>query len=290
MPSVEQVSVVIPAHNRAAAIGACLESVRQQTYPHWELIVVDDGSADGTAEIVRALEKREPRFRLIRHDRNRGAQAARNTGVRAARGQWIAFLDSDDQYTAQSIELRLAHALARNVDVVHSDCDVLSADGVRRRFGVPPMAGRVYRDLLARPGPMFPGLLVRKAALLRIGALDEAMVAYQEWDTSIRLAEHYEFGYVEQPTFVYDRRAQDTISSNPLRGARGYEQVVRKHRRSVLRHAGPSVLARHYHALSTLFARAGDLKGALRTGLLALLWSPFRLLDAWRPAALEPKP
>jgi glycosyltransferase involved in cell wall biosynthesis len=290
MGSNEIVSIVVPAYNRAGTIASCLESIARQTYPHWEAIVVDDGSVDGTPAIVEALAKREPRLRLVRHGSNQGAQAARNTGILAARGTWIAFLDSDDRLLRQSLERRLAVATIRKVEVVHSDCYVLTPDEGRRRFGVPPMAGHVYGEVLARPGPMYQGLLVKREALARIGALDESILAYQEWDTAIRLAAHYEFGYVEEPTFLYDCRAQDGISRNLLRGALGYEQIVRKHRRLMLRHAGPAALGRHYQTLSTLFARAGAKKQAWRAGMLALLWGPFRLVDALRPAALEAKP
>src|SRR5215217_3652483 len=92
------ISVVIPAYNRAATIEDCLRSVQAQTYQKWEVIVADDGSGDATVEIVKRLAREDARIRLVRHERNRGAQAARNSGIHAAKGSWIAFLDSDDQF------------------------------------------------------------------------------------------------------------------------------------------------------------------------------------------------
>src|SRR5262249_16128748 len=86
-----KVSVVIPTFSRAPEIANAIQSVLEQTYQDLEIIVVDDGSRDATAETVLRLARTDPRIRLIRHQSNRGAQAARNTGIRAARGEWVAF-------------------------------------------------------------------------------------------------------------------------------------------------------------------------------------------------------
>lgn len=91
------VSVVIPVFSRAAAVVRAIESVTTQSYADYEIIVVDDASTDDTAERVAALGI--GKLRLLRHETNRGAAAARNTGVKAARGRWVAFLDSDDEWT-----------------------------------------------------------------------------------------------------------------------------------------------------------------------------------------------
>jgi hypothetical protein len=139
------------------------------------------------------------------------------------------------------------------------------------------MKGRIYRDALSRPGPMFQGLLVKRSALKRMGPLDEAIVAYQEWDTAIRLARDCEFAFVDEPTFVYDCRSQDTISGNALRAARGYEQVLRKHRTAMLMRAGSSAVSRHYSNLSMLYRKAGH--RGLRPSALAIAWGPLRVLD-----------
>ena len=159
------------------------------------------------ASIIAMLAQEDERIRFLRHDSNRGAQAARNTGIRAAKGEWIAFLDSDDQWFSESLEVRLQLAMEKRLHVVHSECSVLRSESTEpRRFGIPRMQGQVYKELLRRPGPMFQGLLVSKEALTRINLLDETIVSYQEWDTAIRLAKYYDFGFVAEPTFLYDCR------------------------------------------------------------------------------------
>ncbi len=289
-PPAPVVSVIIPAHNRAASIASAIESVRSQSFGALEIVVVDDGSDDRTPEIARAIAEHEPRLRVLSHPENRGAQAARNTGIRAARGEWIAFLDSDDVYYRESIELRLDAARRADLQVVHSACDAVGPDG-KTPFPVPPVQGNVYRSLLTAPAPMFQGLIVKRDLLHRIGLLDEAVPAYQEWDTSIRLAAIASFGFVETPTFLYDLRTRGAISRDSRRAADGYEHVVSAHWGEVLRVAGLRVLASHYRIVAEIRIQAGDRRGAYRCAVLSqLMWplSPRRTLRLLRAIARAP--
>jgi GT2 family glycosyltransferase len=129
---------------------------------------------------------------------------------------------------------------------------------------------------------MFQTLLVRREALHRIGFLDESVPAYQEWETSIRLAARHRFGYVEEPTCLYDRRTPGAISHDKLRGANGYEYVVRKHRRAIARAAGLRSLGDQYRIVSTLRLRAGDRRGALRCVVVGALFWPLSVRKTLR--------
>jgi glycosyltransferase involved in cell wall biosynthesis len=250
-----------------------LRSVQAQTYQNWEAIVADDGSRDSTPEVVEQLAREDGRIRLVRQDRNRGAQAARNAGIHAAKGEWIAFLDSDDQYLPHSLEVRLKFVTKEGAEVIHSDCYIIDVDGSRRLYDRRPIAGYAYTRLLKGEGPMFQGLLVSKKALAQINYLDENIVAFQEWETSIRLAKHYPLAYVPEPTFSWDCRNSDTISKDLRRNGRGYEQVVRKHSLAIVRHAGPRMLAEHYRRIADWYRRGGDHQAEQRCVLMARAWS-----------------
>src|SRR5262247_778662 len=100
------ISVILPVYNRAGTVGSAIRSVLQQDFANFELIVVDDGSTDGSADVVETF--RDPRVKLIRQTSNAGGNAARNRGIDAARAPLIAFLDSDDEY--------LAHKLGFTID------------------------------------------------------------------------------------------------------------------------------------------------------------------------------
>lgn len=254
------VSVVIPAYNRADKIEASIRSVQAQTYPHWEIIVSDDGSKDKTSDVVRRLMAEDNRIRLVTREKNAGAQSARNAGVREAVGEWIAFLDSDDQWLTDSLERRMRIALEKNVQVVHSNAYILHPGKDKELYKVPALSGHVYKQVLRGEGPMFPCLLIKKSALETIGLLDETIISYQEWDTAIRLAKRFEFGFEPEPTFIYDYRTQNAISRDANRAGRGYEQIVRKHFSEILTHAGLEIWCYHMWIASQWYQK-GNSKG-----------------------------
>ena len=268
------VTVVIPAFNRAGYLETAVRSVLDQTFQNTEVVVVDDGSSDETVAIAERLAVADSRVHVIRHERNRGAQAARNTGARAARGRWIAFLDSDDHWLSHSLELRLKTAEMEGVNVVHSACLVQTGENEIGLFSVPALKGDIYCDLLRGPGPMFQGLLVSKQAFLDAGGLDEAIRSYQEWDTCILLARTERFGFVSDPTFIYNRQGHETISKDMLRDAQGYEQIVTKHLWSILFKVGPRVVSAHYRAIASKYAVVGDFRRALLSKTCSLMWWP----------------
>ncbi len=253
------VSVVVPAFNRAWTVARALRSILLQNPPPLEVVVVDDASADGTRDVVRDCALRDARVLLVSHAERKGAQAARNTGIGCVSGEWVAFLDSDDEWLPGSLSARLSAAARDGADVVYSECLALRrAAGVPAKFGVPAMSGRIYEELLRTPAPMFQSLLVRRSALARIGPLDETILSYQEWDTAIRLALDSRFAFVPEPTFVYHCHGADTISGDKLREARGYEQVFTKHRADILRLLGRGALAQHYENAALLYRKAGQ--------------------------------
>jgi glycosyltransferase involved in cell wall biosynthesis len=269
------VSVVIPTVNRAQAVVRAIESVLAQEHSQVEVLVIDDGSTDDTTLDVGAIAAGDSRVKLILHSRNLGAQAARNSGIRAAIGDWITFLDSDDIYLPGSIERRLAAAAATGATVVHSACIAIDRDGVERIFPVPAIAGDVYRDVLGGPGPVFGALMVRRDAVERLGDLDEDVRSFQEWDTAIRLARTEQFAFVSQPTFLYDLRPADSISRNAKRTADGYEDVVTKHRSEIKRVLGRRGLAAHDRYLVHLRAAAADRRGAIAALVRSVVAWPF---------------
>lgn len=251
------VSVVVPVHNREASVRRSIASILGQSYANVEVIAVDDGSRDGTWAELERIAAEDDRVRLVRHEQARGAQAARNSGIAASRGEWIAFLDSDDEWFPDSLEIRMSAAAEKNAEAVYSDCIIQKPDGVEEPWGVPGYEGEAYADLLRHPGPMFNSLMATRTALERITPLDETLASYQEWDTSIRLSRESRFAFVPAPTCVYDCRHPGTISKDAMKGARGYERVLEKHRDEIVRVLGRRALATHYRSLAELFAQAG---------------------------------
>jgi teichuronic acid biosynthesis glycosyltransferase TuaG len=142
------VSIITPAFNAAAYMEVTIASVQSQSYANWEMLVVDDCSSDNTMEIVELASAIDPRVRLIRQFKNGGPAAARNSALKAAKGRWIAFLDSDDLWLPQKLELQLDFQRSHSAKVTFTAFRRIKADGRQtgRFINIPERVG--YRQLL----------------------------------------------------------------------------------------------------------------------------------------------
>ena len=176
-----KVSVVIPVFNRPAAVRRAIESVLAQTCQDFEIIVVDDGSTDATAASVAAFADR--RITLIRHERNRGGSAARNTGIRASSAPYVAFLDSDDEWLPTKLErqLEVFERSSERLALVYTGAEWVFADGSVSRH-IPRRQVDLTRALLTENvvGETSLGM-VRRSALDAIGGFDESLPAARIW-------------------------------------------------------------------------------------------------------------
>lgn len=249
------ISVVIPTFNREKTIKYCLDSVKNQTYKNLEIIIVDDGSSDKTVEIVEAYD--DSRINCIKLSGNKGAQAARNTGIIHSKGDWIAFLDSDDEWLPNKLTQQIELVGKAQVDVVYCECFVKKNEEYTL-FGMKGLNGDIYKDLLFGPEPMFQGLLVKKSCLESIGYLDENVPSYQEWDTSIQLAKMFKFAYCSEPFFIYHLHEGETISKNIKRGFDGMKYIVDKYADEMEWYGGASLMHRYYSHLLKGYEELGE--------------------------------
>jgi glycosyltransferase involved in cell wall biosynthesis len=242
LPEVK-ISVVIPTYNRSKTIGYCLRSVLEQTYAASEIIIVDDKSTDDTVAIVRQFN--DPRIMIIEQPVNQGAQAARNTGIKAAKNLWIALQDSDDEWLPNRLEegvKALQSVQFAPFTMVHSNCYLFfEATQEKRLWELPLMQGtsqEVLPKILAEPGPMFQGLLTSKKALEAIGLLDEQVPSYQEWDTSIRLAQVCQVIHIRQPLFIHYFHEGDRVSTKKYQTIKGFHFNRLKHKELIIKVLG----------------------------------------------------
>jgi glycosyltransferase involved in cell wall biosynthesis len=245
------VSVVIPAFNRCDYINETIDSVLSQDYPNVELIVVDDGSTDGTYEILLEYAEQD-RLKLVTHPvrENKGQSAALNLGLREASGEFIAILDSDDLF--------LPGKLSAQVEYLNSHPDVGLVYGMGE--GVDG-SGRWIYDIHS-PDHIEPNdpnavlldcyfllpqnSLVRRSVYDQVGGFEESFRAAQDHDMLVRIAENTRFGFIPVKVFQY-RRHGDSISNNGLRRrwTNGFEIV----RRARARYPYRASTIRKRHAL-----------------------------------------
>lgn len=238
------ISVIIPCYNRKKTIERCIKSIMNQTVLPSEIIVVDDGSTDGSVEKIEQLDCSF--LRLIKQN-HKGAQAARNLGILNAKGNYIAFLDSDDEWKENMLQVCMDY-LDKNPDyILYTDCYTYNdISKTRKKWILPGGSGNVYRELLKHPFPMFQGILVPKELLIQIGGLDENVVAYQEWETSIRMAKYQKMIHIRKPLFIYHFHDGDTISKSLRKDLDGYIYIVNKHKKEIIDICGYDELKKHY--------------------------------------------
>lgn len=222
------VSVVIPTHNRADLLSRAIQSVLDQTHRNLEILVVDDASTDGTRETVENIKG--VRIRYIRQPRSQGAAAARNTGIQNAGGEYVAFLDDDDEWEPQKLEEQIK-ILRRH------PAAMCAYQGEERSVA------RVYQmkptiDLPELKKGFFRGgsasALIARTDLLRTVLFDETLPRFQDWDLCIRLAQHASIGYTPRPLVRYNDGDHARISNKAralsLAAVEGELRMVAKHK------------------------------------------------------------
>jgi len=200
------VSVVIPTCNRSDLLTRAVNSVLGQTYERLEIIVIDDASIDKTREVVLGLK--DDRIRYLRHENNRGGSAARNTGVDAAKGAYIAFLDDDDEWLPEMTQKQL-DAL-QGFDAVLCTCLVNGKSMAKRR----PKSVVALEDLKRNPYAIGgTGVLMAKAAIIKDLRFDEQLPIHQDWDLFIRIAQRCDIAYRNEPLLIYNEGQHDRITN-----------------------------------------------------------------------------
>lgn len=230
-----QVSIVLPTYNRAQTLPGALDSVLAQTFADLELIVVDDGSSDSTAEVLSRID--DPRLVTIRLEVRHGAAKARNAGIRKARGTWIAFQDSDDEWLPDKLERQLS--LAREVAG-------LRAVGGRYLVGAAPApvhvvaprleTGEDYEaELLDGPCCITPVWLIQRSLLDELGLFDERMPCLEDWDLMLRLSRRSPMRAVPHDVLIKGG-APNSLGGDPSRRRPAMAELLRRHGSRFLAH------------------------------------------------------
>jgi Glycosyl transferase family 2 len=279
------VSVIMPAYNAAAFVEAAIDSVLAQTLADFELIVVDDGSSDGTADIAAAAAARDPRVVFVRQA-NGGVSKARNAALRLSSGRFIALLDSDDIWEPEFLRMQLA-VLDRRPDASLVSTNALMLGGPRDGQPVQP-----YPD--TRPEPTLDQIIgdetasfimcvFRRAVYEAIGGFDESKTTNEDYDYWIR-ATHAGFRFCRNdvPLARYRWRA-DSLSANETRMLRGILVVLKEHRALRVRGAEQTaVLEAQIQRFETELV-ASQARTALETGDYGSVARHLAALEALRP-------
>ncbi|MHB8809456.1 MAG: glycosyltransferase family 2 protein, partial [Desulfobulbaceae bacterium] len=208
-----RISVIIPTCNRAELLAECVHSVLTQTLPPSEVLIVDDGSTDHTAQVVAQLAREAAVVLNYIQQDNRGAAAARNTGIRAARGDVLCFLDSDDRFVPEKIACQLALLRA-------SPCLISHTRELWFRRGQPlsqkkkhrPPQGDIFRASLAMCVVGMSTVMARRELFARYGLFDETLPCCEDYDFWLRVGSRERFLLVDRPLTVKNGGRPDQLS------------------------------------------------------------------------------
>jgi glycosyltransferase involved in cell wall biosynthesis len=206
------VSVIIPTYNRSDRVPTAVASVLRQTFRDMEVLVVDDGSSDGTHE---ALQPFEDRILVLRHDRNRGVSAARNTGIRASTAPLVAFLDSDDRWLPGKLEAQVRFFRDHPQAVACQTREVWIRHGRRvnpaRRHLKP--SGDVFLPSLERCLVSPSAVMLRRPLLEEVGLFDETLPVCEDYDLWLRIGCRYPIHLIEEDLLVREGGHPDQLSA-----------------------------------------------------------------------------
>ena len=220
------VSVVIPSYNCGAFLDDAVGSVLGQTYANLELVIVDDGSQDDSAAIVRTWQSKTDKIVYLKHEQNQGLAAARNTGIRQARGELIALLDADDVWLPDKLEVQLENMRQLDVDAVFSNWFVW--DGVNKKLAYEFDVYRLfsgYDGLCAFIRHNFGNsstVLVKRSAFDTVGFFDETLSSGEDYDLWLRfLLKGLKLGFMPEALAYYRQHpAQMSVKLFNMRASR----------------------------------------------------------------------
>jgi glycosyltransferase involved in cell wall biosynthesis len=224
-------SVVIPTFNRAYLIERPIRSVLAQTCSSFEIIVVDDNSTDNTEEIVKGIG--DSRIKYVRHDQNYGSNVARNTGIENATGEFIAFLDSDDEWLPEKLEKQLKILSNHSeICVCYTWIKSVNEDTKKELIVSPEFEGFIFEDLLYSQFVNPSSTVVRRSCFDTVGVFDvnPAFRSCQDWDLWLRLSQSYQFAMVpEVLTIWWNHSSKNRNTNNVTMMFQGFLALLEKY-------------------------------------------------------------
>jgi glycosyltransferase involved in cell wall biosynthesis len=301
LPDPDLVTIIVPVFNRAHLIARSVGSLCRQSHADLDILLVDDCSSDDIEGAVAAIG--DPRVRLVRRATNGGAAAARNTGLAEARGDYVAFHDSDDICTHDKIERQLALLKSLPADYIGVYCPVIfhysleEAQYSRMKAYVrpfpheAPLSGDLSTRTLGGNSFNLPTLLAKKSALIAAGPSDELMRNNVDWDLALRLTRQGKMGFLPEPMyltqiFLSKSANAQRISRSARYSAQSFVRITGK-----IRHAGLAspVLAGHYASAARHLLKVGHPGFARRFFRAALALTPLKP-KLWAHLALSYAP
>lgn len=221
-----RVSIIIPTLNRARFISGAIESVLAQTYPSWELLIVDNGSTDETESIARSFATKDSRVHYLQENR-KGVSRARNLALKTARGEYIAFLDDDDLYLPSKLQLQVSFMDAHpETGFVYGQIEIVNSKD-ELQWVDPKKPVLTYRDLFEESGIRIQSVMCRRSCFDAVGGFDEGLTMGEDYDLWLRMAAVYSFEFMAVP-LVRMRFHESNTCNVPVPLYKQRDQLLRR--------------------------------------------------------------
>ncbi len=271
------VSIIIPTYNRAKILPRAINSILGQSYKDFELIVVDDCSSDNTDDVMKSFT--DPRIRYIKHAQNKGGAAARNTGIKSAQREYVAFLDSDDEWQSEKLTKQVFKIVNSSDETGLVFCLFKTIDSVKkdeRLYSVYKNEATQAKILTRNFIGTFSVVLIKKKFLDMVGGVDESLTSCQDWDLYVRLSRVCQFDFMNEALVkYYSSRSKNQISHNKRAIVLGYTRFIEKNKQE-LNALTVSERSEFLHFVGRVFIEVG----AFRQGVYNIFHS-FLLKKTW---------
>lgn len=239
-------SILIPTYNREKLIKRAIDSVLNQTFPYFELIIIDDASTDNTQNIVQSIN--DSRIVYIKHEVNKGQNPAYNTGLRIAQGKYISFLDSDDEWLQTKLEETYKKFISDNeLGLVYhlGGMKDNNSELVLQRHDY--LEGYIEKEVLTQSYLTSPTMeTVKKSCFDVIGFLREDITTSKDDDMNFLFVKHFKVGFIDKILGIYYLNSGNRLGDNKEKVAYGWYQLYLNHEEDFIRAVGKKILVKHY--------------------------------------------
>jgi glycosyltransferase involved in cell wall biosynthesis len=273
-----KVSIVLPSYNRAHLIDRAITSLLRQTYKDFEIIVIDDNSCDNTFEVVAKIN--DSRIKYFRNDVNLGPSGSRNKGMQAAKGEYIAFQDSDDEWALNKLEVMLSvfESAKKKPGMVFSSVYQILSDGKKTKYptgNINMESASIYSSILFNNFVATPAAIITRDCFEKTGLFDTDLKCFEDYDFFIRVAKNYEVIHLAEPLVVQHQSIGGVNTPQYLIRAEMLKIIIEKHYEEYLKY--PVALSERYFRLGDFYCLSGNGKTGLEYMIRAFKISKFNV-------------
>jgi len=222
-------SIIIPCYNQADWLKICIQSLQNQTFENWEAIIVNDGSIDNTKEIADNLAKDDSRIKVILQE-NGGLSAARNTGIQMSKGEWLNFLDSDDYFDINCLEI-VFNTFEKNpsFDIIQTGHNLVDEQNQIISTRIPQVMDGLFLDAISKgnDAPVL-SIFIKRDFFNALGSFDTTLKSAEDWDMWIRAAKNEGKRKIIHKPLVSVRHLQNSMTRNPWRMYQNTVEVIKR--------------------------------------------------------------